>query len=454
MSRLSFWDDVIAKLSARLSKWKLKSLSIGGRLTLIKSVLSSLPLYYMSSFKVPKGVLSKMESIRRNFFNSVENAEKKMSLIGWNKILASKKNGGLDVFSFFAYNRAHLFKWIWIWRFLANGASLWSRFISAIYGIRGALDNSSSYSRRSPWLDIVNEVRKLASKGIDILSLVKKKVGNGEATSFWNDVWLGDFPLKQTYPRLYFLELDKHVSVASKLRANSLISSFRRSPRSGIEEEQLLLLISNTSSVILPNISDRWSWLLDPSGDFSVKSTREFIDDSMLPKTDVPTRWVKSIPIKINIFAWRVSLDKLPTRLNLSLRGLDIPSIICPLCSIAVESTSHLLFSCQLARQLMIKVVHWWELEYQDFHSYEDWLLWFKNLRVSKRLKDVFEGVCYISWWVIWKFRNQVLFGINFPRLDLLFDDIVRLSFHWCSSRCSSNFDWNTWMKTPSSIIL
>ncbi|GJT59406.1 RNA-directed DNA polymerase, eukaryota [Tanacetum coccineum] len=409
MSRLSSWDDVIAKLSARLSKWKLKSLSIGGRLTLIKSVLSSLPLYYMSSFKVPKGVLSKMESIRRNFFNGVENAEKKMSLIGWNKILASKKNGGLGVSSFFAYNRALLFKWIW--RFLANGASLWSRFISAIYGIRGALDNSSSYSRRSPWLDIVNEVRKLASKGIDLLSLVKKKVGNGEATSFWNDVWLGDFPLKQTYPRLYFLELDKHVSVASKLRANSLISSFRRSPRSGIEEEQLLLLISNTSSVILPNISDRWSWLLDPSGDFSVKSTREFIDDSMLPKTDVPTRWVKSIPIKINIFAWRVSLDKLPTRLNLSLRGLDIPSIICPLCSIAVESTSHLLFSCQLARHLMIKVVHWWELEYQDFHSYEDWLLWFKNLRVSKRLKDVFEGVCYISWWVIWKFRNQVLLG-------------------------------------------
>ncbi|GJU02889.1 hypothetical protein Tco_1113227 [Tanacetum coccineum] len=170
---------------------KLKSLSIGGRLTLIKSVLSSLPLYYMSSFKVPKGVLSKMESIRRNLFN-------------------------------------------------------------AIYGIRRALDKSSSYARRSPWLDIVNEVRKLASKGIDLLSLVKKKVGNGDVTSFWNNVWLGDFPLKQTYPRLYFLELDKHVNVASKLRANSLISSFRRSPRSGIEEEQLLLLISNTSSVILP----------------------------------------------------------------------------------------------------------------------------------------------------------------------------------------------------------
>ncbi|GJX89294.1 hypothetical protein Tco_0341308, partial [Tanacetum coccineum] len=156
MSRLSSWDDVVAKSSARLSKWKLKSLSIRGRLTLIKSVLSSLPLYYMSSFKVPKDVLNKMEYIRRNFFNGVENTEKKMSLIGWNKILASKKSGVLGVSSFFAYNRPFLFKWIW--RFLATDASLWYRFISYIYGIRGALDNSSSYSRRSPWLDIVNEV--------------------------------------------------------------------------------------------------------------------------------------------------------------------------------------------------------------------------------------------------------------------------------------------------------
>ncbi|GJW20268.1 RNA-directed DNA polymerase, eukaryota [Tanacetum coccineum] len=286
---------------------KLKTLSIGGRLTLNKSVLSSLPLYYMSSFKVLEGVLSKMETI-------------------------------------------------------------------PIYGVRGAHDNPPSYSRRSPWLDIVREVRKLSNKGIDLLLLVKKKVGNGEATSFWNDVWLGDFPLKQSY---------------------------LRSPRSDIEEERLLPLISNTFSVILPNIIHRWTWWLDFSGVFSVKSTHEFIDDSFLLKMDVPTRWVKFIPIKINIFAWRVSLDKVPTMLNLSLCGLDIPSIICLLCSIVVESTSHLLFSYQLARQLMLKVVRWWELEYQDFLSCGNWLFWLNNLRVSKRLKDVFEGVCYITGWVI-----------------------------------------------------
>ncbi|GJT49390.1 RNA-directed DNA polymerase, eukaryota [Tanacetum coccineum] len=53
ISRSNSWNDMIVKISTRLSKWKLKTLSIGGRLTLIKSVLSSMPLYHISIYKVP-----------------------------------------------------------------------------------------------------------------------------------------------------------------------------------------------------------------------------------------------------------------------------------------------------------------------------------------------------------------------------------------------------------------
>ncbi|GJW84461.1 RNA-directed DNA polymerase, eukaryota [Tanacetum coccineum] len=56
-SRRKSWDEVLDKISSRLSKWKIKTLSIGGRLTLIKSVLTSLPLYHMSIHKAPMGVL-------------------------------------------------------------------------------------------------------------------------------------------------------------------------------------------------------------------------------------------------------------------------------------------------------------------------------------------------------------------------------------------------------------
>ncbi|GKE02304.1 RNA-directed DNA polymerase, eukaryota [Tanacetum coccineum] len=77
MSRIDSWDEVITKVSTRLSKWKIKTLYIGGRLTLLKSVLTSIPLYHMSIFKVPMGVLKKLETVRRNFFNGVDQADKK-----------------------------------------------------------------------------------------------------------------------------------------------------------------------------------------------------------------------------------------------------------------------------------------------------------------------------------------------------------------------------------------
>ncbi|GKE31752.1 hypothetical protein Tco_1451074, partial [Tanacetum coccineum] len=110
---------------------------------------------------------------------------------------------------------------------------------------------------------------------------------------------------------------------------------------------------------------------------------------------------------------------------------------------IALESSSHLFFSCHLARQLML-VARWWDLEFYDLNSYEDWLNWFNNIRLSKRLKEILEGTCYVMWWTIWNFRNQVLFRSKQPHIELLFDDIVRLSFSWCSNRCNLNFDWNS----------
>lgn len=73
------------------------------------------------------GVLKLLESIRRNFFNGVSNSDRRLGLIGWEKIMASKKNGGLGVSSFFALNRALIFKWIWY--FMSYDSSLWARFI-------------------------------------------------------------------------------------------------------------------------------------------------------------------------------------------------------------------------------------------------------------------------------------------------------------------------------------
>ncbi|GJT28611.1 RNA-directed DNA polymerase, eukaryota [Tanacetum coccineum] len=133
-------------------------------------------------------------------------------------------------------------------------------------------------------------------------------------------------------------------------------------PRGGVEQENYGLLCSKVADLVLPNISDRWCWSLEGSQEFSVKSSRILIDNTILPKAEVPTRWLRVVPIKVNVHAWRVCLDKLPTRANLSLRGMDIPSIACPLCNSAVESTSHIFFACPLARQVWRNFLIWYLL--------------------------------------------------------------------------------------------
>ncbi|GJW98978.1 hypothetical protein Tco_0180786 [Tanacetum coccineum] len=132
MAKLKAWDETILKLKSRLSEWKIYTLFIGGRLTLLKSVLGFTPIYSMSMYKVPKSILNLLESLRRNFFNGVQGDERKISWVKWSKVLASRKHGGLGVSSFFALNRALLFKWVW--RFISHDNSLWYRFISAMHG--------------------------------------------------------------------------------------------------------------------------------------------------------------------------------------------------------------------------------------------------------------------------------------------------------------------------------
>jgi hypothetical protein len=67
-SRISTWKPVIKKFHKRFNQWKGRLLSMVGRLCLIKSILNSLPIYFMSVFMVAKGVSRLLSSIQRCFF--------------------------------------------------------------------------------------------------------------------------------------------------------------------------------------------------------------------------------------------------------------------------------------------------------------------------------------------------------------------------------------------------
>nr|GEW77435.1 RNA-directed DNA polymerase, eukaryota, reverse transcriptase zinc-binding domain protein [Tanacetum cinerariifolium] len=157
---------------------------------------------------------------------------------------------------FFAMNRALFFKWVW--PFLSQTSSLWTRTIKAIHGEKRNLGAHGNITERSHWIDIVREINVLRSKGIDFLPLIRKKADNGEGTLFWEDSWFDGISLKQQFPHLYSLESAKHINVAEKMNHPSLSWSYLREPRGGIEEEQQNMIFSRISGVILPNMRDRW----------------------------------------------------------------------------------------------------------------------------------------------------------------------------------------------------
>ena len=88
------WKVVEERFEEKLSGWKSKLLTVGGRLVLI-NVLSSLPMFMMSFFEVLKGVLKKIDYFRSRFFGQNDQEKRKYRLVKWSIVCQPKEQGGL-----------------------------------------------------------------------------------------------------------------------------------------------------------------------------------------------------------------------------------------------------------------------------------------------------------------------------------------------------------------------
>ncbi|GJY78909.1 RNA-directed DNA polymerase, eukaryota, reverse transcriptase zinc-binding domain protein [Tanacetum coccineum] len=258
MTRINSLNEVIQKVRIKLSKWKVESLSVGGRLTLLNLALVSLLTYYMSLFKAPDGVLSHLKRLCNSFFLGAE-------------------------------------------------TGLWLNVIKAIHGSNGSLDQP---------------------------------------------------PLTCCLTWIF-----KRMLQFAKFQNSDFAVSFRRRPRGGIEESQFQELSILLSSVVLSSSSNRWVWTLNGHGDFLVKSVREEIDNQLLVTSSSSMRWSKMLPIKLNVFAWCMFLDKLPTGINLSNRGLDVPCVLSLNYGNEVKSRNHILFICSMDLDLFWLLGRWWNID-------------------------------------------------------------------------------------------
>ncbi|XP_058751464.1 uncharacterized protein LOC131624524 [Vicia villosa] len=162
---MSSWNNVLNKIKPRLLNWKVRSLSFGCRLTLLKPVLCSLSIFMLSFYKAP---LKVVKEITR-------------------------------------------------WRILGGSEALWYKVLKARYGdinlhVITNGGNSKGASNSLWWKDIMS-FEKIYN--VDIFANnCSFKIGNGFTSSFWHTNSKEDKCIKELFLVVYNLSNLKHVAVA------------------------------------------------------------------------------------------------------------------------------------------------------------------------------------------------------------------------------------------------
>nr|XP_043630064.1 uncharacterized protein LOC122601363 [Erigeron canadensis] len=282
------------------------------------------------------------------------------------------------------------------------------------------------------------------------LHAMSKKIGKGDNTLFWYDVWIGNETLACRFARLFNLEQVKKCSVMERWNNNSFYSNWRREIRGGVESCEMSNLISILNNIKLNDEPDAWVFSVSNVTEFEVKGVRKFIDDTNLPNSLKATRWNKFVPRKVNIHAWRVLLNKIPTRSNLVSKGIDIPSSLCPVCAQYVECCDHIFGTCDIANKVWSLISKWLQISPLTSSGPTETLMLIDSMRISMEKKRIIELVLFCGWWLIWKHRNDKVFSPGVQRKELFFDFIIAQSYFWYANRCKKNrLSWMEWLNNP-----
>ena len=102
----------MCKISKRLDCWKGAYSSLGGRITLIQSCLSSIPLYFLSLFRIPVAIAQNIEKLMRDFLWSGVGDSRRDHLVSWEVCCKPEKEGGLGLGNIVSKNKSLAAKWL------------------------------------------------------------------------------------------------------------------------------------------------------------------------------------------------------------------------------------------------------------------------------------------------------------------------------------------------------
>ncbi|XP_062014320.1 uncharacterized protein LOC133730820 [Rosa rugosa] len=386
-------------LAKKVANWQGKLLSGAGRDILIRVVAQALPTYAMSVFQLTKNFCEDLEQMCARFWWGSTLDKRKIHWKKWKALCNPKEEGGLGFRSLSEFNTAMLAKQAW--RVITNPESLCARIFKARYFPQTSFWNVEPHPSPSfSWRSIFG-TRELLRKG------TYWQVGKGDTVNVWSDAWIPGVP--NCKPQ------EGNSAAGNITLVNELMC------QTGVWNVPLIRdifpLAEAAAILSIPlssrEVNDRVTWKLEKHGKFTVKTAYRFsfsMSSSRKPfDLSVGVKfwkklWQVNIPSSAKVHIWRVCHDILPSLERLASKRVDLESMLCPLCSLAVESTLHLCRACSFTRQLLQINAVVSQVCYNPHFAHHNLLEWFCACASELSLGSLGELVYLL--WGVWKERN------------------------------------------------
>ena len=421
--RLLF-ENLIWKIRGKICGWEKKFLSHGGRLQLIQSVLSSMPLHLLQVVLPPLMVTEQIEGLFSKFFWGTTETQRKLHWTKWHNISQPREEGGLGVRKFNDVASAFSLK-LW-WRFRSQ-SSLWANFLLHKY-CGGKFPSMSKVSiHDSPTWKRLCRIQTTAEEHI-FWSL-----GNG-VISFWHDHWLHEGSLQD----LLHSEVSSPEPVSWYWQQNN----WDLSKLSMVLPPYICQIVAATP--INYGHKDQPLWKPSADGSFSLKSAWHLIREKGQRQVLYKKLWSPVILPTISIFLWRLLKDWIPTDDRMQRKGFSLASK-CWCCEDS-ETFQHLFFSSCKAKAVWHHFACLFNISLPQTLNVNLFLqAW--EITGSKSQDHIRNFIPFLTLWFIWCARNDAKYrGIQMRSQRVIcniYSYLHRLSVcnlwkhsHWKGDRC------------------
>ncbi|KAJ9188986.1 hypothetical protein P3X46_000330 [Hevea brasiliensis] len=243
--------------------------------------------------------------------------------------------------------------------------------------------------------------------GFNIFDNILFVLGNGEKIYFWHDKWIGEAPLKFSFPRLFSISSNQEAVVSEMgLWQNDSLFTWENGSL-----DQLLALLNSVN--LCRSRKDKLVWKLATNGTFSVHSLYScLINASTQVSFCSSSLWQGLLPPKVELLVWLACRDRLCCRGRLSSINIISPSQSgFPLCSDASESVSYLFLHCYHSWRLWNWFFSWWDLKFCLPKTVDALLNQWNSLYYGNFQRKFWLNLFYAIVWSLWLSRNDMVFN-------------------------------------------